>query len=200
MLADASEVFGEGEGPVDEVEAIAAVESVPDEKLEVEAMPTPPTPPLPPPPMPPPDVPPPAPAAPPSEAGSEGGRSERLPIGVTALVPGGRISWYRKGMFEASCRNPDHKRCVLTRKSVRYAASSAAAPRGGRPLGFWVAWLGSNHQPDKAGHWRPEAMDFDHATRARCRERLREMPGGVEILAMERELVAGEPEEPLESS
>ena len=158
------------------------------------------------PPLPPPDdmpivgveaAPPPPPPPPAPALGGAG-----IPVGMTAVLPWGRISWYRKGVFETVCRNRSHGRCVLTRKPTAFAAGSADRPRGGRPLGFMAAWLQLNEHlhtttgDEKAKHWEKEAFQLDLETRQRCREALRAAPGGSDLLTFERPRWADEPEEP----
>ena len=140
------------------------------------AEPAPPTPPLPPPPEPP----------------RRGGRSSDF----TLVVEGGRITWYGKGCFEAVCANKAHGRCVKTMNSNARPGSNPT--RGGRPLFFLCAWLANNGQATKAGHWQPETMVYDHATRLAARRRMMEAVGAELLATCERRREPGEGEEPEE--
>ena len=112
---------------------------------------------------------------------------------LTTTVEGGTISYYAQGFFTATCRQPGHGKCVLSRTSV-----GGSRAQQGRPLGLMVAWLGAAHRhATKAEHWDRRRWP-DHATRLHHRGLLRQLPGGPSLLEQERTLEAGEPEEPLE--
>ena len=90
------------------------------------------------------DAPPPAMAAP-------GRRNPlfRLPNELELHVAGGKVTYYSRGFFTATCSNPLHGKCVLSRSAEAGRKSSQ-----GRPLSFLVCWLsqGPGHLT-KADHW-----------------------------------------------
>eukprot|EP00971_Amphidinium_carterae_P048166 948706-Amphidinium_carterae.1 len=104
-------------------------------------------------------------------------------------VPGGRIAFYAKGFFQATCET--HYRCVLTRTSLagRHAGQ-------GRPLGLLTSWLAMGPTVvDKTSHWDVIAL-LDHATREEHRAHLAGLEGSIEMLAFERDQREDESEEP----
>lgn len=118
---------------------------------------------------------------------------------VTMHVPGGSISFYAsKGAFEAVCENRLHGRCVLTRtnasKRARHDAGGVAI--GGRPVAFLAAWLGAGQDlPTKEAHWSADAMERPLAERQELRRTIGGIASGRTLLACERPLLDGEPEE-----
>ena len=162
------------------------------------------------PPLPPPEMaPPPSPAefeVPPSPVagannnlGRVGRRGQPL---CTVVFPLGRISYYRNGNFQATCKRPGHLDCNQTRRGRRdaiadAASSSTAPPRaqtGGRPLGYLAAWISDCHAGEtKAEHtsgWTIMAITPEKCRRAR--EVLGGLPGGQDLMAYERPLRPGE--------
>ena len=120
---------------------------------------------------------------------------------VALKVPGGVIRYYaNKNAFTATCSNPNHERCVLTRTALPAANVLSTNPNvcaKGRPLGYMMSWLAmSESTADKAAHWSP-ARSPDFATRAAARARLADLPRGASLLAHERDLRAGEGPEPI---
>eukprot|EP00971_Amphidinium_carterae_P344484 6484906-Amphidinium_carterae.1 len=116
---------------------------------------------------------------------------------ATAYVPGGRISFYMSNnLFEASCNNPHHGRCVLSRgKDGR--KGKAGKRFGGRPLGMMMKWLADGASHDmKASHWDKSNWNWSQEQRLEARRALAQISGGQQLLDQERELVAGESEEP----
>ena len=107
-------------------------------------------------------------------------------------VPGGLLTFYEtKKYFTASCRNPAHGRCILTRSSEPGTRASQ-----GRPLGLLTAWLFLGQDlPDKASH-RDRSIWPNHAVRTYHRELLAELPGSSDLLDQERALEPGESAEP----
>eukprot|EP00971_Amphidinium_carterae_P351871 6492314-Amphidinium_carterae.1 len=104
-------------------------------------------------------------------------------------VSGGRIAFYCKGFFQATCET--HYRCVLTRTSM---AGRRAGQ--GRPLGLLTSWLAMGPTVvDKASHWDAAAWP-NHATRHEHRTLLAQLEGGIEMLSFERDQREDEPEEP----
>lgn len=142
-----------------------------------------------------------APPAPPvpHDAAPDGGR-RRGAAEVTYYVPGGSISFYASKMaYQAVCENREHARCVLTRTCHPRGLTAAGLPKGGRPVGFLVAWLSHSEQcATKADHWSPERLDNPLALRAALRDRIAATPSGRHLLSFERPLVPGETAEPEE--
>lgn len=143
--------------------------------------------------------PPPPPSEPPASIAASRQAGPRSKAAATVHIHEGRISYYpSKKSFEAVCGNADHGKCVLTRRNTASAAGSRSAPRGGRPLGFLCAWLSESHQPDKAAHWNFHALEsLGHEDRLVHRTMLWAAEGGPELVSFERDLAAGEAEEPL---
>lgn len=111
---------------------------------------------------------------------------------ATAVLRHGKISYYhtKGGQFEAVCRNPNHGKCVLTRKAHARPTAEGMVPKGGRPLGFLAAWLERGDVPDKASHWAPEVMRASREARLSGRNLIKEAHHGPELLAFERPKVA----------
>ena len=100
--------------------------------------------------------------------------------------------------FTATCNNPLHGKCVLTRKSEAYrrAAKSDNMAAKGRPLGFMSAWLDmGRHKPSKDHDW-DTANYPDFHTRLVARLALSTASGGSDLLDKEREPRDGEGDEP----
>lgn len=118
---------------------------------------------------------------------------------ATVVFRWGKITFYAsKGVFEATCRNPDHGKCVLTRTHKAKASSARGQPpKGGRPLGLLAAWLEKGGVGSKEEHWRPDALRPSVELRRAGRAYIRGAQHGPELLAKERPLAEGEPEEPL---
>jgi hypothetical protein len=118
-------------------------------------------------------------------------------------IEGGRICSYpSKNCFEAHCGNPDHWRCVLTRgngyRHLGAASSSGLAPlkKGGRPLGFLVAWLSKSFVATRAQHWSLDVMMSDHILRSIGRLTLTDSLDGQNLATRERRKDLGEESEP----
>ena len=91
---------------------------------------------------------------------------QRAAAEVTAVVPGGRVTWYRQGFFTAQCDNEAHGRCVLTRSSFE----GRSAPQG-RPLSLLTAWLSwGQGLATKEEHWQKQHWPGVETSRstARC--------------------------------
>lgn len=135
-----------------------------------------------------------------SASASEGGATavtERGTADVVCAVPGGTIRFYAKGFFSATCRNPLHGKCVLTRQST--AAKAKGRLAAGRPLGYLAAWLlmGSHADIDtKLKHWNKDSQP-SYDDRDKARRELGKSSNGRGLLAQERDRRAGEPAEPL---
>ena len=123
----------------------------------------------------------------------EGGR--RLAAEVTVSLPGGgKIAYYsNKAAFEATCPNPAHGHCVLTRTS-KARQSRQHGLVAGRPLGLMCCWLKHADVADKAAHWHlPSWHDWcSQDARVEARRALAQLPGGPALLAWEREKAEGE--------
>ena len=63
----------------------------------------------------------------------------RMLADVTLELPGGRITFYRQGLFTATCTS-GHGRCVMTRSAV-----GGRRPCQGRPLGVFGQVAGARH-------------------------------------------------------
>ena len=130
-----------------------------------------------------------APPPPPPAAGKA--PAGRVRSDLFLHVPGGKLTFYAKGFFTASCEAPGHSKCILSR------SSEAGRKRAqGRPLGLLMAWLaaGAEH-PTKEGHWdRTQWPNFQQ--RRDAREALAILPLGQELLAQERAQEPGEDIEP----
>ena len=134
-----------------------------------------------------------APAAPPAGRAARREVSARGKSEQTVSVPGGRVSFYRKGnFFQATCSNPAHlPKCVLSR-----SAEEGRKPSQGRPLGFLVAWLAKGAElPDKSSHWNKDHWP-SHEERLACRRQLAVVEGGEGLLLSERVQRPDEGEEP----
>jgi hypothetical protein len=72
-----------------------------------------------------------------------------MPALLCLDVVGGNITYYASGdRFVATCRNPDHGRCV---KQIGVFSANSC---NGRPLGALLAWLACGGAlTDKAAHW-----------------------------------------------
>ena len=118
----------------------------------------------------------------------------RLKAECVVTVPGGTISYYAlKGIFQATCSNRSHGRCVLTRSSA-----PGSRPSQGRPLGFLMAWLSLGEVfLNKQEHW-DRTLWPDAELRAHHRELLHRHPLGPSLLAFEREQREDEGSEPEE--
>lgn len=139
------------------------------------------------------DAPPPPPPAADQPAGVRGAAT------VTFLCPGGSVSFYpSKGSFQAICEHPGHNRCVLTRTCKSHGFTPDGLPKGGRPIGFLVAWLAAGEtMGTKAEHWSPAALRQDAGARAAMRRAVAESGvAGRLLLSCERPAVDGEPAEP----
>lgn len=145
-------------------------------------------PPAPAPPAPPAAAPPPAAPRPP--VAGRRGRGE-----ATVILPTGRITFYlQKNVMEATCRNLDHGKCVLTR-TVRCRAGTEGNPfpKGGRPLGFLAAWLCRAGCASKEEHWSDMHLSLEE--RVAGRQQIMEAEGGAQLLMWERARRPDEPEE-----
>lgn len=111
-------------------------------------------------------------------------------------VNGGVIAFYDSNqVFQATCTNPFHGACVLTRKNTRRSHMK------GRPVGFLVAWLAQGpFEETKDGHWKsiPHiAADVQARADARGIVEGEGSAASIALLSHERQLDAGEPHEPV---
>ena len=150
--------------------------------------------------------PPPLPPPPPDPPEAPAARRRRLAGGprgapdVSLAVEGGVIAFYAsKQAFQATCDNPLHGRCVLTRsKEATGALSADGHPKGGRPLGQLLGWLAGNACGSKAEHWSHDAQDPPRDERRVRRVLLQDSEEGLTLLSKERDQAPGEDLEPLE--
>ena len=108
--------------------------------------------------------------------------------------PGGHLQFYPSdGRITATCTNPTHGTCVLTR------FNRVKSRMGGRPCGMMVAWLAASAMCElRRDHWDcvPELeADLDYRTAQRFW--MIAQPGGREFLAAERDSDAGVELEPV---
>ena len=69
--------------------------------------------------------------------------------------------------------------------------------RAGRPCGFLAAWLAASDVPTKDAHWDRELLlSLSQEERLARRTGLLMEAGGEDLLAFERPLRSGEPDEP----
>ena len=116
----------------------------------------------------------------------------RVRSDLVCEVPGGRIMYYHtKNLFTATCSQPGHGQCVLTR-----SAGAGRRAAQGRPLGLLASWLaaGARHAT-KAEHWDRSQWP-SHEQRSTHRDLLAENPLGLQLLQEERPQEAGEAAEP----
>ena len=115
---------------------------------------------------------------------------------MVVLSGGGVIRWYGNGEnFAATCPNPAHGKCVMTRASCGHAFIAARYPHQGRPVGMLAAWLANSGVPSKKDHWEKADMPSLSAREA-ARAELKTSRAGRRILRRERSPRPGEPEEP----
>lgn len=115
----------------------------------------------------------------PSVALSEGQRDN---ADVVVSLERGHIAYYRKGArFQATCTQPGHVRCRLTRTSN----ASDRRKAHGRPVGLLAAWLGCACPPDDHNN-SFLARGFGHDDRKAARHAVRELPQGSALEACER--------------
>eukprot|EP00971_Amphidinium_carterae_P193204 3834352-Amphidinium_carterae.1 len=126
----------------------------------------------------------------------------KLPAEAQILWGGGRIAFHvSKDAFECTCANPAHnfggRKCVLTRTCKSKKSDASGRPLGGRPLGFLMAWLKASHTGTREDHWNKSKWKlWTPAYRLECRNELAALPGGTELLSLERERAGEEPVEP----
>ena len=120
--------------------------------------------------------------APPRMAPQPRGGGARLRAECVVTVPGGAISYYGlKDVFQATCSNRKHGRCVLTRRGGAGARASQ-----GRPLGLLSAWLSLGEAFEtKQEHW-DRTLWPDAELRAHHRDLLSLQPLGATLLNFER--------------
>ena len=146
----------------------------------------------------PPPMPPPADASPPPAASSSGlvpapaAEDEAAPTSIARLaLQGGQIAFYPKDKrFTATCPNPAHGKCILTR-----SARPGATGQFGRPLGRIAHWVMHHDQGMQPEH--VHAPEPTHADRDEARRMLMDTPGSAALLRAERKKKAEEPEEPI---
>ena len=134
-----------------------------------------------------------APALAAEPAVDDGGRMLRQRAELAVDVPNGRITYYNKGFFTATCavHSTGTTKCVMSR-----SAEPGRKAAQGRPLGLMMGWLFSAHEfPDKSSHWNKEHWPT-FEVRSAQRDVLAELPGGRELLDKERPQEPGEAEEP----
>lgn len=142
----------------------------------------------------------------PAERGQEAGANRIRPDGrkggseVTVVVPGGFVAFYaNKQQFQATCDNPSHGSCKLTRTCRGSSAAPSAVPKGGRPVAFLAAWLANGeHVDSKAQHWDRALMNSSLEQRTRLRNMFKEVASGRQLLSYERPVAPNEPEEPVD--
>ena len=118
--------------------------------------------------------------------------AQRGKADLRCAVPGGTISYYaNKHIFQATCSNAGHHRCVMTR-----AAAGGTKASQGRPLGFLCAWLHQGQAlASKEEHWNRGQWP-DRAARTHHRSLLKDKATGPMMLSLERPKGTGELSEP----
>lgn len=113
---------------------------------------------------------------------------------VTVALAHGHISYYEKGdRFQATCTQPGHVRCRLTRTSRASDRRSAQ----GRPVGLMCAWLAAACNPQD--HRNAFLVNsFDSAARRSARHDARVLPAMPALEACERAKRQDEASEPEE--
>ena len=115
---------------------------------------------------------------------------------IVVEMEGGNISYYpHSKYFIAHCKC-GHGQCDKRMKSWADAGFSAAAPTGGRPLGYLAAFLLiGTRTASKDEHWLPENLDISLEDRIEGRRILGLRPNAVDLFRKERQPFPGEPEE-----
>jgi hypothetical protein len=127
-------------------------------------------------------MPPPAPPPPPSVA--ESSVRSRAPV-CSVDYMGGVISFYKDGRFQATCPLKTHPLCRLT----RYA--NAAGADKGRPIGLMAAWIASANDWNQDEHRKKETLYFlTQPARLKHRLRIKESPGGPQLISHEKPLAS----------
>lgn len=109
----------------------------------------------------------------------------------------GCITFYAKhGRFQATCSQPGHGKCIITRYLGKDSVERPKPGRG-RPCGLMAAWLHDTRFTCASAHKSPWVQTgYTHAQRQAAREDLKSQPHGDILVAMERPNEYGEPEEP----
>ena len=125
------------------------------------------------------------------DEGASAGSGARDKAQVVVQVLGGKVTLYKQGLFTATCDNPAHGRCVMSR-----TASAGRKKQQGRPIGFLVSWLAVGQGlTSKAAHW-DKANWPSREARCQARDEVSDLPGGQELLDGERAQEPGEEGEP----
>ena len=111
------------------------------------------------------------------------------------FVEGGKLSYYTdKKFMTATCCNPKHGKCVLTR-------IARVGPQGhdGRPLGLFLAWLAKGSACEtKAEHWKSSTWPtLEERLAARETFALEDHPDARRMRKAERKQRDGEGVEPI---
>ena len=118
----------------------------------------------------------------------------RIRAELALEVPGGVLRYYETTkLFTATCANPAHGRCVLSRTS-----EAGRRKAQGRPLGLLMSWLARGEDAGtKEEHWSKDlCLSPSATTRAEHREVLEGLIGSQDFLERERAQEAGESKEP----
>ena len=125
--------------------------------------------------------------APNDEGGGDDGEQNRGKATFEFAFEGGVIRYFDKySRFEATCGNPLHKPCRLTRE----AHGNPDKLGQGRPLGLMASWLEKGHNPCITTHDEHRdpiimmCIDFD--ARLAARRRLKKVPGSACLFEAER--------------
>ena len=128
--------------------------------------------------------------------GGASGSRQRGNATATALLAGGRISFYTSNCnFVAYCKHEGHDSCIWTKRGARMGGSSSSRvlPSVERPLGRMAAWIaigGLLH--DKNAHFDDDTFEFSEEQVRMGREALSAVEGGAELLSYERAPLPGE--------
>lgn len=107
----------------------------------------------------------------------------------------GRITFYQSnGNFVATCGNPDHGRCELTRTSNQMEVDGKTTQ--GRPLGGLMHWMSVCMSCSRHQHWSDTNVHPSSADRRKGRDELKRREGSAELFAEEPDPATDEDSEP----
>eukprot|EP00959_Pyramimonas_sp_CCMP1952_P373358 7818968-Pyramimonas_sp.AAC.1 len=128
-------------------------------------------------------------------------KAAAVPADATIRVAGGAIKFYSKyNNFEAICSNPGHGCCVMRRTPLAKTLHGPdGLPRGGRPIGFLVAWLSLAMSTGSREEHKDKLRVYNFTRPVACRMRFRDIvrldPSSPVLFGKERGQEPGELEE-----
>ena len=106
--------------------------------------------------------------------------SLRVMAEESVTLPQGKLTFCGQGSFAATCANPSHNRCVLTRTALEGRSRAQ-----GRPLAFLASWLELGATvSSKAEHWNKDNWP-SLAQRQTKREQIMADPSFDALLALQ---------------